>query len=230
MKYKNIVLTNPQSFIGSFEGDSYSPYLDSNGKPTISVGINIQAQIEAPITVKPKKGKPITVTPITPLGQSLAVDVRTYKHLPAKDSDLSVLNLLQSQATKHNWTRANQGPAFISRNDDKALFSQAFSGYLAKAQASIGGISIYNSLGGGYIQTALVDIAYNHGSVYSDMASDLTGTKPDYVLAGFDMLNQGRSQTIYKPNSAGFVTRLEAEYENLLIEHKDQLGTVVEGS
>jgi hypothetical protein len=44
-QYPDIVVNDPKSFVGSFEGDSCARCLDSAGVPTISVGINIRAQI-----------------------------------------------------------------------------------------------------------------------------------------------------------------------------------------
>jgi hypothetical protein len=223
--YPEIALNSPKSFIGNFEGDSLRPYLDSNGIPTIGIGINIPAQIK---TVKIKKGKKSeSKTVITALGLALAQDVRTYNHRPKSESDLQVLDWLQSQAKEHHWTTAAQRPAFISEANDGALFNQAFESFISTAQQSVGGPQAFNALSG-FIRTAVVDVAYNHGSVYDDMAADISDG--DYVMAGFDMLNQTRSLTIYNPKARGFVTRLEAEYENLLIEHTTQLGTAHEAS
>jgi sugar lactone lactonase YvrE len=212
-KYPKIILTDAKSFIGNLEGDSLSPYLDGKGHPTISVGINIDAQFNNRHRV-------------TRLGRMLAEAVRIYRHRLVQ-TDFGVLKWLEAQALTNDWEEANEGPPFISEHSDRSLFLMAFKDSLHKAQASVGGAQAYNGLGG-YIDTALVDIAHNHGDVYPDVASALTQAQPDYVLAGFDMLDQPRSLTIYDPKNRGFITRLEAEYENLLIEHKEQLGTVQE--
>ena len=115
-KVPPINVADMKSFIGLFEGDSLSPYLDGNGHPTIGVGINIDAQMQV---TKSKKGKVKTV--VTPLGKMLAEDVKKYKKLK-KMSDVKVLKWLGSQAKNAHWTKANQGPPFMSSTDDNDLF------------------------------------------------------------------------------------------------------------
>ncbi len=157
-------VTDPMSFIETFEGDSTSPYLDSENIATIGVGINL-------------------TTLSASLRTSLAAAVRTFYADPAnhetldvsKYTDSQVVSMLISQATGHKTNVASK-QAFTSAQDS-ALFTQAYNEEADDAEESLS--SVWGQMST-QAQIAIVDLVYNAGSVWSGVASALNGG-PDYL-------------------------------------------------
>jgi GH24 family phage-related lysozyme (muramidase) len=189
-------VSDPRSFIASFEGDRVYPYLDSAGIPTIGVGINLNS---------------IGGT----LEAHLAADVRAY-YLANYGQDLSastdaqIMTMLRNQAQAGNTTQA------ISATDDQALFNESYQQHAQIAQNAIG--AAWSSLSV-MEQVAIVDIVYNVGSLAGFPSLVTALQNGDFVRAGFELVNAQRTT-----QAPGLTRRTEAEYFNLLTGHQGDLG------
>ena len=189
-------VSDPKSFIASFEGDRVYPYLDSAGIPTIGVGINLNSIGGA-------------------LETHLAADVRAY-YLANYGQDLSsstdaqIITMLRNQAQVGTTTQA------ISAADDQTLFDEAYQQHAQIAQTAIG--TAWSSLSV-MEQVAIVDIVYNLGSLVAFPSLVKALQDGDFVRAGFELVNAQRTT-----QAPGLTRRTEAEYYNLLAGHLGDLG------
>jgi hypothetical protein len=122
-----------------------------------------------------------------------------------------VINFVKSLADKH--------VQMISPASQTALFQAAYNSAAQKAQAAIG--ANWTSLPTP-VQVAMIDLAYNVGSVFPGVAAALgASTGPDYLQAAFQLVNAKRTFQVQN--------RTEADFENLLLQFQSQLGNLVGG-
>jgi hypothetical protein len=195
------------SFIKAFEGNEPGPYMDTaqTPHPSIGIGMNLDdrgvlAKIKSPL-VKAVKAY-----------YSKSKDPRVksvYKRVISGSEDV-VIAVLKSQARAA--TRSKKpAPAAMTTDDGLKLFKSLLPIYESRAQDALG--RTYASLKGEK-QVAVVDLAYNAGSVYSSVANALTHKEP--ILAGFNLVNTLRATQL--------PLRTEAEYQNLVAERVVDLG------
>ncbi len=191
-------VSDPRSFIASFEGDSLSPYLDSKNIPTIGVGLNLAS---------------LSSDMVAPL----AADVRSYYASQYHDNSLKTMTDKQVIAMLANQALAHVSRPAISAAADQALFNQSYLDHQKIAIAGLGQVT-FNSLSARE-QVAVMDQVYNGGSVYPGMAKALQ--HHDFLLAGFNLTDALQTQNGL--TARGALRRVEAEFENLLAGHKDDL-------
>ena len=198
---QNVDVTNMKKFITAFEGEILYPYRDQKGIPTIGVGINLK-------------------TLASDVKADLAQSVRTYylkyygKRLSKNDD--AVISMLKQQAMPEGSKR--HAPIALTEPDSQRLLVEVLSHVVAGVRGKLG-LSTYDGLSAAE-QVAVVDLAYNVGSVFPGVASDLEAL--DFVLAGFDLVDAIRST-----QGGNLGRRTEAEYQNLLAGHLADLGQFV---
>jgi len=140
--------------------------------------------------------------------------LRVYHESVPGNSD-AVIAMLEREAKPEG--SEDHAREAITAPDSARLFDEALPTYVAKAQTALG--STYGGLSAAE-KVAVVDLAYNVGHVFSGVADDLVGS--DFVKAGFDLVDAKRTT-----QGGNLQDRTEAEYENLLAGHLDDLGQLV---
>ena len=184
---------NAQQFIAVWEGDVLHPYKDSKGIPTIGVGVNL---------------KTVSGTTRHDLAKAVRAYYKSHYSTPkvAAYTDGQVIAMLRSQAGPH----ARQAS---SASNDKVVFKDAYNEHLKIAQSVVG--TALNS----FAQVAIVDLVYNVGSVFSNVAAALN--HGDFVLAGFALVDATRTT-----QGGNLNAHSEADYQDLLMLNRAELGTL----
>jgi GH24 family phage-related lysozyme (muramidase) len=154
-----------KSFVAAFEGSRASAYLDSEGIPTIGIGINLNS---------------ISGT----LKSEVADAVRAYylanyprENIATKTDDQIIL-MLRVQAL------TNQRKAVLTDADIDSLFETT----IARFETMIDGLGLGLST---RQRIAMIDLAYNVGSPFPGVVSALR--QGDVVLAGFQLFDARRT-------------------------------------
>jgi len=218
-------LSDGMAFVKAFETDIRYPYLDPKGIPTIGVGINL-TEIETPF---PKMSPDYFV-----LQQHLAADVIAYysamSELPSyrviynrirNDTGVysyKVVQLLENQALQE----VKKIALFVG--DDDSLFAEAY-GLRQKAAQQILG-STWDNLSARERITPIDQLYNSKGGIFSQMKNDLANN--EFILAGFDVVDSKNvSDSLTNPKLKGLGLRMEAEFQNLVAGHVDDLGEIV---
>jgi hypothetical protein len=201
---------NGPQFTGAFESPGgYNnpvlyPYLDSQGVPTISHGVNLEEVQNNPADAEVK--------------QALADDVRAYYltqgvFLTGSDDDIIDMLINESLPFSRNGPHA---PTALTVAEALDVFNVAYSLHQNAAMAYVG--SNWSLLSSD-AQWAITDLTYNANiSSFVSLQSDLRAPYIDYERAGFDLLNSLRTLQV------GYDRSL-ADYKYLLAGLAPELGS-----
>jgi uncharacterized membrane protein len=193
-------MSDPQSFIGHWEGDSLWPYKNAQGVPMIGVGVNL---------------KTVSGQTKSYLSAIVRYYYQTTYHKQLGDDD-AVIAMLNSQARRVDPRHPDvHAPQAMTTSDDQALFNVSNTANSALAAQETGPAWYYLNQ---VELTALVDSVYRLGRVPASVAAALNEPSgKDFVQAGFAIFNAVR------PKSRTDLLRVEAEYQDLLSAHVPQL-------
>jgi hypothetical protein len=208
-KVANVNVADPVAFISAFEGSGLAPYVDSEGHPTIGIGLNLDNIGNLP----------------TSITTELVNDVMSYYaanhpkvHLPGTAS--GIISMLKAQA--HADPRGtNPNDLALTSAQQNQLFQDTLQVYITATQ-NVLGLGVYNGLSARE-RVAAIDIQYNNtGGLAAFPAMVNALENGDFVRAGFELVDSARTT-----QAPGLTIRTEAEYENLLAGHLPVLGNLV---
>ncbi|MGQ0634057.1 MAG: hypothetical protein ACT4QC_05590, partial [Planctomycetaceae bacterium] len=180
-----------KQYTAYLEGIRFDPYLDTKGIPTIGVGINLNTVSGTIATNLANAVKAFYAAKV-------AAKVPGYTDI-SKYSTSQVISLLKSQAGVASKTEKRALDA-ITEQDALNLFETAYNNATASAISYVGAAT-WNALTE-KARIVLIDLAYNVGkgvagtgiTGFDKMLAALQSPDgPDYLRAGFELLNSKRS-------------------------------------
>jgi GH24 family phage-related lysozyme (muramidase)/PKD repeat protein len=192
--------SNTAAFIRYWEGSHQEPYIDTEGHPSIGVGINLD-------------------TVSGTLKTNLAAAARSYYQATygqtLSSDDTTVINTLKHEA------QIKSGKKAISVADMNALFTQALPPYVTKARNALGATT-YDALNA-YQKAAVVSMTYNLGSL-ADFPSMIAAFQNNQLLeAGFQQVDAIRTT-----QAPGLTRRTGVEFANFFQGQTNLLGKIVQ--